>query len=159
MRLHIHLSLALLLLAGSAQAQVTIEKALARATVAKQSNGAAYVQLKATSDDTLLSVESAVARKIELHTMRMDGDIMKMRTLDQLELKAGQTLAMQPGEGPHIMLLGLKQPLKVGESFAMTLNFRKAGKIKAEVKVLATLSDKAKTSEHGAGHHEHHHSH
>jgi hypothetical protein len=153
------LSLSLLLFAGASHAQsIVIDKAVARATVGKMPNGAAFLQIENKgADDALLSASSAAAAKVEIHTMSMDGNVMKMRALDQLELKAGQKVEMKPGSGVHIMLMGLKKPLTVGDKFQLTLNFRKAGKVETSVEV-------AEMSKHGDGdmhdhdhEHEHHH--
>lgn len=156
------LSLSLLLFAGASHAQsIVIDKAVARATVGKMPNGAAFLQIENNgADDVLLSASSAAAAKVEIHTMSMDGNVMKMRALDQLELKAGQKIEMKPGSGVHIMLMGLKKPLTVGDKFPLTLNFRKAGKVETSVEV----AEMSKTMKHGDGdmhdhdhEHEHHH--
>jgi copper(I)-binding protein len=70
-----------------------------------------------------------VAKSGEIHTMSMEGNLMKMREVDGgLEVKPGQKITMQPGNGYHIMLMGLSRPLKAGEKVP-TLTFEKAGKI------------------------------
>lgn len=155
------LSLSLLLFAGASHAQsIVIEKAVARATVGKMPNGAAFLQIENKgADDVLLSGSSAAAAKVEIHTMSMDGNVMKMRALDQLELKAGQKLEMKPGSGAHLMLMGLKKPLAVGDKFPLTLNFRKAGKMDVTVEVAAMGMPKpaggAAGHDHAHGHHHH----
>lgn len=156
MKLLPQLALVLLFAAGGVNAQAVVDAAYARATVGKQANGAAYLQLSAKSDDVLLSASAPVASRVEIHTMSMEGDVMKMRSLEQLEVKGGETIAMQPGAGVHIMLMGLKQPLKSGESFPLTLNFRKAGKLKVDVRV----KDIGMHGKGGEAHpHDHHHHH
>lgn len=137
------LAIAALLIAGVAQSHdhrkvtVVVDQAYARASVPGQSNGAAYVQIdnKGKADDVLLSASAPVATTVEIHNMTMDGDVMKMRSVENLEIKAGSQLAMKPGDGYHLMLLGLKQPLKAGEKFPLTLNFSKAGKVQVSVQV------------------------
>ncbi len=111
----------------------------ARATVAQQSTGAAYLTLenRGQADDSLIKVESGVAESVEMHNMEMAGDVMKMRAVDTIELKAGSKTGMKPGGGYHIMLIGLKKPLKVGDTFPLTLIFAKAGKIEVTVHVEA----------------------
>ncbi len=136
---------------------VQIDKAVARATVGKQANGAAFLQIENKGgDDVLLSASSPAAARIEIHTMTMEGDVMKMRALPQLELKAGQKLDMKPGNGVHIMLLGLKKPLVVGDKFPLTLNFRKAGKVDATVEVAELGMAMKKKDDDGDMHHHHH---
>ena len=151
-------SISLAVAAVAAQAQATVDGAFARATVGKQANGAAYLQLSAKGDDVLLSASAPVAARTEIHSMSMEGDVMKMRALDKLEIKAGEKIAMQPGSGAHIMLMGLKQPLKAGDRFPLTLNFRKAGKVTVEVSV-KEIAMPAKGSDMQHEGHEHHHHH
>jgi copper(I)-binding protein len=150
-----------LMLIGSAQSQfvkagdLTIEHAHARSSMGNMPNSAAFLQIanKGKSDDALLSASAAIAERVELHTMSMEGDVMKMRAVDSVELKAENTISMKPGQGPHVMLFGLKKTLKAGDKFPMTLNFRKAG----AVEVLVEVMDIAAHGKHGAGHgHEEH---
>jgi len=68
--------------------------------------------------------------------MKMEGDVMRMRQVDAIEVPVGQTVELKPG-GYHLMFIGLKAPLKVGERFPMTLKFEKAGEVKVEVVVQA----------------------
>jgi len=150
-------SFSLAFAAGFAHAQAAVDSAFARATVGKQANGAAYLQLSAKADDTLLSASAPVAAKVEIHTMSMEGDVMKMRALDKLDIKAGEKIAMQPGSGAHVMLMGLKQPLKAGDSFPLTLNFRKAGKVTVDVPVKEMAMPGKGGDMHHHDSHEHHH--
>jgi periplasmic copper chaperone A len=106
--------------------QLEVSNAWARATPAKAENGAAYVTIVSPTPDRLLSASSPAAKKAELHTMEMAGMVMKMRPVAGLDIPAGQPVALKPG-GEHIMLIGLQQPLREGQSFALTLNFEKAG--------------------------------
>ncbi len=85
--------------------------------------------------DRLLAVSADIAQSVELHTMRMDGDVMRMRQLDSVDVPAKQSVEFKPG-GMHVMLIGLKTPLKVGNSFPMTLRFEKAGSVSVNVRVL-----------------------
>ncbi len=114
-----------------------IEQAQARATVGNQANSAAYMEIEnnGKTDEALLSASSPVADRVEIHSMSMEGDVMKMRAVDRLDIKAGTAVKMRPGQGYHLMLLGLKKPLKEGDKFPLTLHFRKAGKVKVTVQV------------------------
>ncbi len=151
------LPLSLAMATGMAHAQAVVDGAFARATVGKQANGAAYLQLSAKGDDALLSASAPVAAKVEIHSMSMEGDVMKMRALDELAIKGGEKIAMQPGAGAHIMLMGLKQPLKAGESFPLTLNFRKAGKVTVTVPVKELAMPGKGGDAHRHDSHDHHH--
>ena len=106
--------------------QLEVTSAWARATPAKAENGVAYLTIRSPTPDRLVSVSSPVAKKAELHTMSMEGMVMKMRPLAGLDIAAGQPVTLKPG-GEHIMLLGLSEPLLEGQSFPLTLTFEKAG--------------------------------
>lgn len=114
-----------------------IDHAHARATVPGQSSAAAYISVenKGQVSDKLLSVASPIAKSAEVHSMSMDGDMMRMREVSELELKPSARIVMHPGGGYHIMLVGLKQPLKPGEKIPLNLRFEKAGKIDIIVSV------------------------
>lgn len=153
----------LLIASGALHAQeskpIAVGKAVARATVGKQPNGAAFLQIenRGKSDDALLSASSPAAARVEIHTMSMEGDVMKMRALDALDIKAGQTLAMKPGSGAHLMLMGLKKPLAAGDKIPMTLNFRHAGKVEVTAEVAAMGMPKSAAPAAAQGHDHHHH--
>jgi periplasmic copper chaperone A len=106
--------------------QLEVSSAWARATPGKAENGAAYLTIQSPTADRLLSVFSPVAKKAELHTMSMEGMVMKMRPLAGVDIPAGQPVTLKPG-GQHVMLLGLDAPLREGQSFPLTLTFEKAG--------------------------------
>jgi periplasmic copper chaperone A len=106
--------------------QLEIRDAWARATPGKAENGAAYLTIRSPTADRLVSVSSPVAKKTELHTMTMQGMVMRMRPIASLDVPPGQPVTLKPG-GEHIMLLGLNQPLQEGQTFPLTLNFEKAG--------------------------------
>ena len=110
----------------------------ARASVAGQTTGGAYLSVENTGKDAdkLLSMTSSAAKTVEIHSMTMDGNMMKMRQVDALTtINPAATINMTPGNGYHIMLIGLAQPLKAGDKFPITLIFEKAGKIEVMVNV------------------------
>ena len=118
-----------LVIAGSALAQpvqLEVGNAWARATPGNAPNGAAYVTIQSSGADRLVSASTPVAKKAELHTMSMQGMVMKMRPLSGLDVPAAKPVTLKPG-GDHIMLLGLEHPLREGQSFPLTLDFEKAG--------------------------------
>ena len=106
--------------------QLEVSNAWARATPGKAETGAAYLTIQSPTADRLLSVSSPVAKKAELHTMSMEGMVMKMRPLAGPDIPAGQPVTLKPG-GEHIMLEHLDAPLREGQSFPLTLTFEKAG--------------------------------
>ena len=121
---------------AQAQAQALVQDAWARPTVQGQTVGGGYFRIDGGStNDRLLGASADIAQSVELHTMRMDGDVMRMRQLDSVEVPAKQTVEFKPG-GMHLMLIGLKTPLKVGNSFPMTLRFEKVGPVSVNVRVL-----------------------
>jgi hypothetical protein len=118
-----------LVVAGAALAQPTqleVDHAWARATPGKADNGAAYVTITSPTADRLVSASTPVAKKAELHTMSMQGMVMKMRPISGVDIPAGQPVSLKPG-GEHIMLMGLNEQLREGRSFPLTLDFEKAG--------------------------------
>lgn len=125
---------------AAAQAPATIEvtQAYARATAPGQAAGGGYAHIRngGTAADRLVAVQADVARSVELHTMSMDGDVMRMRQVDGIEVPAGQAVELKPG-GLHMMFMGLKAPLKAGDAFPATLTFEKAGEVKVTLKVEA----------------------
>jgi copper(I)-binding protein len=113
----------------------TVERAVARATAPGQPNGGGYLTLKGGgSGDRLIGAQADVSKSVELHTMTMEGDVMRMRQVDAIDVPAGKTVELKPG-GQHIMFVGLKSPLKAGDSFPLTLRFQNAGDVTVNMKV------------------------
>lgn len=115
-----------------------IEQAWSRATPGGANIGAGYLRVTNTgaTPDRLLGGSMDGASRIETHDMKMEDGVMKMRALAQgIEIAPGATIELKPG-GLHLMLMGLKQPLKAGESFNATLRFEKAGPTPATFNVL-----------------------
>jgi hypothetical protein len=118
---------------------VKVEHPWARPTPPTVTNGAAYLTLvnQGKQVDRLLSATGDVAGTIELHTHVEEGGIMKMRPVEAIEVKSGESVVLRPG-GLHIMLVNLKQPLVEGQTFKLLLNFEQAGKIPVDVHVTST---------------------
>jgi len=125
----------LLAAAASALAQVKVEQPWARPTVEGQMAGGAFLKIQNQGGaDRLLAASSSAAGMVQLHSMAMDGNVMKMREVEAIELPAGKTVELKPG-GLHIMLMGLKAPLKAGSSVPLTLKFEKAGAVTVNLTV------------------------
>jgi periplasmic copper chaperone A len=125
------------LAASAAQAQnaVKVEKAWARPTVAGQSGGGGFFVITGgAAADRLLSASTGISKVVELHKMEMDGNVMRMRPVDAIDVPAGGTVELKPG-GLHVMFMGLNKTLKAGERFPLTLKFEKAGEQKVDVLV------------------------
>jgi periplasmic copper chaperone A len=112
--------------ASQATGQIEIGQPWARATPATAKIGAVYLTIRSAAADRLIAASSPVATTAELHESAMAGMVMKMRRLAGVKIPAGQTVAFAPG-GMHVMLVGLKAPLREGQSFPLTLTFAKAG--------------------------------
>ncbi|HWA46216.1 MAG TPA: copper chaperone PCu(A)C [Hypericibacter adhaerens] len=118
------------------QGPIEIDNPWARATVTAAPNGVAFVSLTNTGSepDQLTDVASPAADMAQVHDMKVENDVMQMWLVGHVDLPAGGTVALAPN-GLHIMLLGLKKPLAVGETFPLTLTFKKAGSITVDVTV------------------------
>ena len=121
---------------AQASSPIEISHAWARATAASAANGAVYLKVMnhGTVDDRLTGASTTVASKAQLHVTLNDNGVMKMRPIADVPVKAGGSTEFKP-DGMHIMLLGLKHPLKAGDSFPLTLTFDKAGAVETMVKV------------------------
>jgi copper(I)-binding protein len=110
---------------AQAAAPVTALVPWARPTVQGQRSAGVYVTLTASEPLTLVSASTPIAGTADVHEMKLDGDVMRMRALDKLELPAGKPVELKPG-GYHLMLQELKAPLQPGTSIPITLTFRTA---------------------------------
>jgi periplasmic copper chaperone A len=133
---------------------ITVIAPWSRATPGASKNGAVFLEIKSAADeaDKLLSAGGAVAENIEIHNHINDNGIMQMRRVDFIDIVEGGSTKLVPG-GYHIMLLGLKQPLKAGETFKLKLTFEKAGAIEVDVAVRANNAGAGKGSGSGSGTH------
>ena len=128
-------ALALASMAALAQtAAVKVDDAWARATVPGQKGTGAFMSLTAREAMTLVGVSSPVAGVAEVHEMKMDGDIMKMRAMPILDLPAGKKVDLKPG-GYHVMLMDLKQPLVKESTVALTLRFKNANGVESRLEL------------------------
>lgn len=116
---------------------ITIDHPYARATVPGQPTAGAYLAIRNAGKqaDKLVSLSSPAADSVQIHTMKMEGDVMKMREIDALEIAPSSRVSMAPGDGYHLMLTGLHAPLKSGDHLPMTLQFEKVGKINISVEI------------------------
>ncbi|WP_431097569.1 copper chaperone PCu(A)C [Polaromonas aquatica] len=131
------LSVAWACVAALAQpAQVKVEGAWARATVQGQKGTGAFMSLTAKDGAQLVGVSSPVAGVAEVHEMKMEGDVMKMRAVPSLALPAGKKVELKPG-GYHLMLMDLKAPLAKDSTVPVTLLFKdaKGAESKLELKL------------------------
>ena len=110
---------------SASQAQVVVTGAWVRATVPNQQATGAFMQLLSKKDTTLVSARSDIAGIVEVHEMKMENDVMRMRAVDGLKLPANQLVELKSG-GYHLMMMDLKKQLKVGTEAQITLVFKNA---------------------------------
>lgn len=134
-RLALAAALALLSVPASAQdyklGALEITRPWTRATPATAQAGGGFLTIvnKGSTPDRLIAARSTASDKVEVHEMRMDGNVMKMRELEKgLEIPAGATVMLKPG-GYHIMFMGLKAPFAKDAKVPVTLVFEKAGSL------------------------------
>ena len=118
---------------------MVIDQPWARATAPGASSGGAFLKITntGTTADRLISVSTPAADKAQVHETTMEGNVMRMREVDQgREIAPGATVSLEPGHCP-IRLMGLKAPLKKGARVPLSLMFEKAGKIDVQLEVVA----------------------
>jgi copper(I)-binding protein len=143
---------------GTRAGDLTIDHPYAVPTLAGVSTGALYFRAitnNGNEPDHLLSARTKVADSVDLHHMQMDGNVMRMRAVAAIDLPARTEVRLRHGsaaaasEGHHLMLNGLKAPLKDGDRFAVVLQFRRAGEREVMVWV---QTPKSRDVGHGGSH-------
>jgi copper(I)-binding protein len=129
------IALGVCLPAYAAAGSVTVEHAWARATPKGAPNAAVYLTLvnSGSETDRLIGASSPVADNIQFHEERDENGVSKMRALQAIDVAPGASVALKPS-GLH-MMLHIKQQLKEGETFPLTLTFEKAGPMEVTVRV------------------------
>jgi copper(I)-binding protein len=119
--------------------KIILDHFWARTTVGTARPGVAYLTIINTgkTDDALIGIKTAVARRVHIHRTVREGGIMRMVPVERLPVPAGGRAVLQPG-GTHLMLMGLKAPLELGDTFQVTLIFEKAGAVVSDVYIEAT---------------------
>lgn len=133
---------------------IAVSGAWARPMLPGQPAGSGFFTLenKGTVADRLTSVSSAAAGKVELHTMEVENDVMKMRPVeDGLEIAPGEMVELKPG-GMHLMFHDVAEPFADGEIVMVTLTFERAGSVEVELPVMKAGANEPEHS----GHHDHH---
>jgi periplasmic copper chaperone A len=121
---------------GGPSAPIQIKDAWAPATAPGATVGAAYMRIEAREADTLVGFASPIANTVELHRTAFEEGIAQMRKVDSVIVSADTPLVLEPS-GLHLMLQGLSAPLEAGSSIHLTLQFRNAGDVTAEIHVMA----------------------
>jgi hypothetical protein len=133
---------------------IEITRPFARATLpnAPVAGGFMSIRNHGAEDDRLVAAASAVAGRVEVHEMTMEGDVMRMRELaDGLPIRAGATVDLVPG-GYHLMFMELRRPLVEGATVDVTLTFEEAGEITVPL-AIGPVTARAGEMDHGAMHH------
>jgi copper(I)-binding protein len=131
---------------------IAIGHPFATPTIPGMTTGAAYfttLENAGAGADKLVRASTPAAARVEIHTMSVDAQgVMRMREVDGIALAPKAKLQMKPGTGLHLMLVGLKAPLKEGASFPMTLEFERGGKVEVNVVVQKPKADDAPATMH-----------
>lgn len=109
---------------------IVVENAWARATPAGAKSGAVYMTLvnHGAIPDRLLGAKTPVADKVQFHRVSEENGVSSMRELRTIDIAPGATITLKPSD-MHVMLVGLQQPLKEGQTIPLTLDFEEAGKV------------------------------
>jgi copper(I)-binding protein len=112
---------ALLFLPACALAQVKVEDAWVRATVPEQKTTGAFMRISSQRDLRLVEVRSPLAGRVELHESSTERTgIVRMRAISGMDLPSNGVVELKPG-GYHVMLMELRQQMKVGDTVPLTL--------------------------------------
>jgi copper(I)-binding protein len=145
--------LAMLSVAQANADEVKVTKAWTRATAPGQDSASVQMTITSKKDATLIGVASGSAQSAEIHTMVMEGDVMKMRAIESLPLPA-KTPVTLGSDGNHMMLIGLRNPLRVGHKLPFALTVKLADGKTVVIKELAVIKPLETTGNEG---HEHQH--
>ena len=124
---------------AQAPADVRVERAWVRPSVPGQQGTGGYLSLTAREGRRLVGASSPVAGVAEIHEMKMDGAVMRMRPAGDIDLPAGKTVEFKPG-GLHLMLMDLKHPLVAGTSVPLTLVLKDRRGVRSRVETLLVVS-------------------
>jgi copper(I)-binding protein len=125
--------------AGTALAlEVVVSEAWTRATAPGQTVAGVYFDIESDSDARLVGIETRLTDVAELHYMKMEDGVMRMRSLPKVDLPARETVKFAPG-GLHVMLFELKRPLEAGGELGLTLLVEDAGGQQTRVDVSAEV--------------------
>jgi copper(I)-binding protein len=146
---------ALFAAAAGASAQITVEGAWARPTVAGQAAGGGFLTIvNRGAADRLVGASTPAAARVELHTMSMEGDVMRMREVPAIDVPANGRVSLAPG-GLHLMFMQPKAPLATGSTLPLVLRFEKAGEVAVQVAVQPRAPAGAAAGHGGHGGHKH----
>ena len=146
------------LMASAALAQgyqarsISIQHPWSRETAVGQAAGGGFMTItnSGVGIDRLVSGTTPVAAEVQLHTMTMDGGVMRMRQVtDGIAVPARGSVELRPGS-IHVMFVGLKRQLRRGERFPVTFQFQRAGRVTVQFAVQPIGSTGRMEGGHGA---------
>jgi len=132
-------------------AQVQVTNPWVRATVAQQKATGAFMSITASKGARLVEARSPGAGVVEIHEMKMENNVMRMRAVQALDLPAGKAVELKPG-GYHVMLMELRQQMKEGDSVPITLIVEGPDKKRETVDVKAVVRALTANASKGPGH-------
>jgi periplasmic copper chaperone A len=138
---------------------VEVKDAWVRTAVQGQMATGAFMKLTSKEGAKLVDASSPAAGIVEVHEMKMEGDVMKMRAVPALDLPAGKTVELKPG-GYHVMMMDLKTALKKDSTVPLTLVFQNAKGVQSKVELMVPVAVSAPGAQTGSmADHEHQHKH
>ena len=127
--------------------KLSISGAYSRETVAGQTVGAGFLKIKNTgAADRLISATASIGTEVQLHTMAMEGNVMKMSQVTGIEIPADGSVELTPG-GMHLMIMGIKSPLKAGDTVKIKLRFTNSGEVEVNFPIQSILPGAAHSHE------------
>jgi hypothetical protein len=132
------LAMCIVALGTAAHAQVTVRDAWVRGTVPAQKSTGAFMTLTSGEDARVVAIASPIARQAEIHESSMHGGVMHMHGVEALELPAGKAVELKPG-GFHVMLMGLKGPVREGDTVPLTLTIEGRDRKRTTLEVKAAV--------------------
>ena len=124
--------------AQTAEKNVEVKDAWIRSTVAGQQASGAFMKITARQGTQLVDVSSPAAGVAEVHEMKVENDVMKMRAVPLLSLPPGKVVELKPG-GYHVMLMDLNQAFVVGSTVPLTLHFQNAKGLKSRLDLMVPV--------------------
>jgi len=132
--------------AFSAFADVVVTEPWVRGVVKGQTETIAYMTLKTTEATSLIAAASPVAKTVQIHVMKMQGNMMKMRPVKALHILANTPFELKPEGDYHVMLIGLVKPLAKGDMVPIKLTFSSKGGAKRIVDIQAEVRNLAEST-------------
>lgn len=124
---------------------IYVDHPVAPASLPGQTSAAVYfaIENQGATADRLIALQSPAAQNVVVHQMTMNGPVMAMREVENLPIASMKRTALLANSGYHVMMTGLKQPLRANDKISLTLTFERAGKVDVTVEVEPNAAQKA----------------